>query len=243
MKAFVLLSLFASSLAYCQTAQDYKYISVPTKFEDSQINKFNLAASLAKQLKAKKYVVLSDDASKWPAEVSAQPCQVLKANIKDTGTMLRNRVDVILKDCNDKTVLESRGSSMIKEFEPGINDALILALGKLPASVGTVASVSEVVASNDKVESVENTNSSGVVLYTNGASTYQKIQTGEKQFILVVQNSASAFATFVESSRKDTFHVTLKDGKTTMAYVENGNLVVDMPSGNSFTTEVFKRTN
>ena len=243
MKAIILLSIAASSFAFAQSVQEYKYIAVPTNFADKQINTYKLSENLAKQLKAKRYVVVSENPAEWPVEIAGKPCQVLKANLLDTGTLFRNRVDLVLKDCNDKVVLESRGNSMIKEFDPGYSDALKLALVKLPASeaITPIATVAEV--KTEKAENQEAAMPSGIVLFINNGSTYQKIQTGEKQFILVQQNSSNSYATFVESSRKDMYHVTLNDGKTTMAYIEDGNLVIDMPHGNSYKKEIFSKSN
>lgn len=257
--SFVALNSFAQN-----SVADYKYISIPSKFKDKNMNGFGLSKLLASELKKKNYIAIGDNLAEWPAEIRSNPCSALTAELEDTSNMLRNRIDVNLKDCSGKTILNSRGSSMIKDFEQGFPDALKLSLVKLPASdpkqivSGTMSQGNDpvgispvtpeppvsTISSQYNQQQSENDKSTGVQVYSNGKLNLQKIQIGNGQFILANPNSSVPYATFSPSSRKDVFRVVLENGSMTLGFEENNAYVIELPnntSGTLFTREVFSK--
>lgn len=246
-KLSVLILSICSVIAFGQKVSDFKYVSVPEKFQTFK-NSFGLEKYLAQALKAKQYTAVSGDKSKWPNELVTNSCSVLNADVINDKTFLRNRVILQFKDCNDKVILESKGMTDIKEFEEGYQDALKQALLKVsvsnpvttlsiqPASTATnnVVVTSEVVTVNDTSQET------GASRFSNGRQDLQKVQIDANQFLLVKSNSSIPFATFKATTKRDVFRVKLENGNATIGYFENGNIVIEMPQSNGeYIKEVF----
>ncbi|MDQ1094859.1 MULTISPECIES: hypothetical protein [Chryseobacterium] len=237
-KIILITATICSALTFGQKVSDFRYVSVPQKFQTFK-NSFGLEGLLSKILKGKKYVVLSGDQNSWPAELKANPCQVINADVINDKSLLRNKVILAFKDCNGKTVLESKGTSMIKEFEEGFPDALQQAVKTVAVSnpVEQINIVSNVqsekpVAANNVSEPVTASASSGTVKYTNGKISLQKIQIDDSQFILAEPNSSIPYATFKATTKTDVFRVKLQNGSSTIGYVENGTITIEIPKEN-----------
>jgi hypothetical protein len=240
--------------AFCLTAvygqqkvSDYKYIIVPEKlqtFKDS----FGLEGFLIKGLNAKNYIAVKGSRDLWPDAVKENACSALNADIINDKSLLRNKVILQFKDCNDKVLLESKGMSMIKEYEEGFPDALKDALKKIPISapvsnlpVKTSNKPSEDNNSTPNTASVDQTSNAPTAgKYSNGKVTLQKIQIDSDQFILADANSTVPYATFKATSKKDVFRVKLQNGDSTIGYFENGNIIIEIQQSNGeFSKEVF----
>lgn len=244
-------------LAICSTAvfgqkvSDYKYISVPEKFESFK-NSYGLEVALKKALKGKGYIVLPTDNELWPSEAKENSCNVLNADVVNDKSLLANKVILQVKDCNKKTILESKGRSDIKEFEEGFADALNIALAKvgtsspvamLPAKTQVQTQTSNTTTSVAHTSVSETTTSAAAPTagnYSNGKVSVQKIQIDADQFILAKAGSSVPYAVFKVTSRKDVFIVKLADGNITTGYFENGNIVIEMPQADGkYSKEVF----
>jgi hypothetical protein len=235
-----------SVVAYGQKVSDYKYISIPAKFETFKGGSFGLEDFLAKALQSKKYVVLPASVDQWPAEAKDNSCNILNAEVVNDKSLFTNKVILQFKDCNKKVIFESKGRSDIKEFETGYPDALKNALITVNASVPVemlpstqsqavnTPSVSETAVQASSVAPTSNN-------YSNGKTDVQKIQIDDHQFILAKSGSSVPFAVFKASSKKDVFIVKLADGNATIGYFENGNIVIDIPqTDGKYSKEVFK---
>lgn len=244
----ILLSIFFVILAKAQTISDYKYIVIPAEFNDFKDNKaYGLSNLLEKSLKAKKYTVLPETKNDWPSDALMNPCSILNIDLLDDKSMFRNKLILQFKDCSNKVVFNEKGSSMIKEFEPGFQDALKQTLAKIPASNPTT--VVNKVAETTSAEPVkkdlrgseeEIMRTSNAVRYSNGTMTVQKIQIDNSQFILVDGNSSVPFATLKSTTKEGVFRVKLGSGESTIGYYENANIVIEMPKANGdYTKEVF----
>jgi len=241
-KLSILILTICSIIAFGQKVSDYKYVSIPEKFQTFK-NSFDLETVLANALKGKKYVILPSDKLKWPSEAMGNSCSIINADVINDKTMLRNRVILEFKDCNGKTILQSKGNSTIKEFEEGFQDALKQALVAVP-----VANPVAIVAQKEVEAPVNNTVSSTVAVstenivskYSNGKLDLQKVQIDNNQFILVKPNSSLPFATFKATTKRDVFRVKLENGDSTIGYFENGNIVIEFPQANGeYSKEVF----
>lgn len=231
-KVFIFTLAICSTIAFGQKMSDYKYVSIPDKFQTFNDN-FGLDGLLAKALKGKKYEILPANKDLWPAEAKNNACNVLNADVINDKSLFTNKVILQFKDCNNKLILESKGRSNIKEFEEGYQDALQQALMKttisnpvamLPAQVPNTDNTSQ--SSNSTVSaSVAPTSSN----FSNGKVDLQKIQLDENQFILAKAGDSVPFAIFITTSKKDVFIVKLANKMTTIGYFENGNIVIDIP--------------
>ncbi|MEI7486875.1 MAG: hypothetical protein WCJ72_05605 [Chryseobacterium sp.] len=241
-KLSILILTICSIISFGQKISDYKYVSIPEKFQTFK-SSFDLENFLANTLKGKKYVILQGDKLKWPSEARGNSCSIINADVINDKTMLRNRVILEFKDCNGKTILESKGNSTIKEFEEGFQDALKQALVVVPIS-NPVAIVAQ-----KEVETPVNSNVSSTVAvstentankYSNGKFDLQKVQIDNSQFILVKPNSSLPFATFKATTKADIFRVKLENGNSTIGYFENRNIVIEIPQANGeYAKEVF----
>ena len=244
-KIAIVLSTFCLTLIFGQKVSDYKYVSVPEVFQSFKKGDYGMGNLLVKSLKGKKFIVLPVDKQEWPAEVKQNQCNLLTADILNDSSFLKNKIILQFKDCNDKVILESKGSSNIKDFVEGYAEALQKSLVSVPVSnpVATVvennqmstqvtAEVKEAVTVTDNVQKA--------VKYSNGKLDLQKIQIDSNQFILADMNSSVPFATFRQTTKKDVFRVKLSNGEWTIGYFEGDNLVVEIPQSNGeFSKEIF----
>ena len=245
----VLFSIFLLISAKAQIVSDYKYVVIPDELANFKNSKsYGLDMILKNSLKAKKYEVLTDSKTNWPSDALINPCKILTAEVLDDKSMFRNKVILQFTDCSKKVILSEKGSSMIKEFEPGYQDALRQTLVKIPvynpkAAVENVveSKSSEVAKISSESNSKENsTQRSTALRYTNGKTTLQKIKIDDTQFILADGNSSVPFATFKSTAKKDVYRVKLASGESTIGYYDNGNIIIEMPKDNGeFVNEIF----
>lgn len=254
-KSFAFAFLFFTLLFSAQNITDYEYIYVPKKFKDFKTNEYNLNNLLKKALEAKKYKVIQDDIVNWPLELRENPCKVLNADLLNDSNMFRNRVKLQFSNCEKNVIFETKGSSMIKDFELGYQDAMAISLKNLQNSqpkeieilaIPTEKIVVETVVENPVQAVVASTNSATPEVskkaesYSNGKVNLQKVQISKDQFILVSSSSSVPFATFKNTAKADVYRVTLENGTSTIGYSENGNLVIEIPtSDGDFKKEVF----
>jgi hypothetical protein len=233
-KLSILMLAICSTVVFGQKVSDYKYVSIPEKFTSFKGDSYGLETALAKALKSKKYTVLPASKDQWPWEAKDNSCNVLNADVQNLKSFFSNKLKIEFKDCNNKVLFESKGSSDIKDFEEGLAEALKDALKSIgisnPVQVAATESTPAVVSSADN--------------YSNGKVEVQKIQIDANQFILAKSGSSVPFAIFRTTSKKDVFIVKLSDNTTTVTigYFENENLVIDIPQPNgTYLKEVFTK--
>lgn len=242
-KISILLFIILISIAKAQSVSDYKYIAFPSEFNDFKENKsYGLSVILEKALKSKKYTVLPESKSSWPAEAQTNPCRILNADVLNDKSMFRNKIILEFKDCNNKVITTEKGSSTIKEFEPGFQDALKIASAKIPVSnpnIQNMAKSEMPVQEQQKPVEPSKVSPQTALRFTKGNLTLQKIQIDNAQFILVDGNSSTPFATFKATAKNDVYRVKLGSGESTLGYFENGNIVIEMPKDGDFVKEIF----
>lgn len=63
--------------------------------------------------------------SEVPAELLQNPCEVLKADVKNESNMMTSKLQLVLNDCSNKTVFTSEiGKSREKEYKKSYQEAL-----------------------------------------------------------------------------------------------------------------------
>ncbi|WP_326982171.1 hypothetical protein VUJ46_18490 [Chryseobacterium sp. MYb264] len=250
-KISVVVFSFCLTVAFGQKVSDYKYIAVPEKLESFKRD-YGVKDFFIKSLKGKKYEVISAGKGQWPAEINGNTCNVIFADVKDDSSWLVNKVILEFKDCNDKVILESKARTDIKEFEEGFQDAVKKAMVNVSPSNPTVnlaaventqraEPVKEIATQNQTKEPATTTfTTSSATKFTNGKVNLQKIQLADDQFILADPNSSVPYATFKATAKKDVFRVKLANGESTLGYIENGNIVIEIPQASGdFSREVF----
>jgi hypothetical protein len=249
MKKITLIIVTAcSTFAFGQKVSDYKYVSLPSKFETFKED-FGLVEGFTKTLRSKNYTVIPADKQQWPAEAKENPCSVVAADVINDSGFLRNKVLVQFKDCNDKIISSVKGASNIKEYKEGYQDALKQTYVSIsPANPVAQKQQQTLVQQTESIEQPAITNTTSAdngtngVKFSNGKADYQKVQIDNSQFILVGTNSSSPFATFKATTKNDVFRVKMQNGDATLGYYENGNIIIEIPQSNGeYTKEIFSK--
>lgn len=264
-KSLQLLSIFFVAFLYGQQISDYQYILIPQKFKDSKTNRFGLNDLLTSKLKAKNYIVFNETLEQQPEQIINR-CEILKAEVSDASNFLTNKSRVTFRDCEDKVVATFDGKSNIKDFEPGMREALQSALKNLSPStqlknviaiqkelepeiiqkveikkqIQPLVSQKEDVAPTPSITETKTADKAEV--YTNGTLILNKILLSNGEFILVNPNDSIPYGIFKPSTKKDTFRVQMSDGTSTLGYLENGKIIVEKSNTDgSLKTEVFEK--
>lgn len=249
MKKLLLFSLLmAFATGFSQNISDYAYVYIPKEFQDAKANKYGLKDLLKSKLKAKKYIIVE--------EPTNSTCEMLKAEVADTSNFMKNKVQISFKDCNNKEIANYEGKSSIKEFEPGMKEALQFAMSNVAVSAPKSSEmvvlkeksepVSEKITEN-KVEHSTTKNETPAEnkaeSFSNGFLNLNKITISQNQFILANPNNSVPFAIFKASTKKDVYHVQLENGSHTLGYFENGKIVIEVPTsdGNYKKEEFLKK--
>ncbi|MDQ0476949.1 hypothetical protein [Chryseobacterium sp. MDT2-18] len=266
-KILQIFTLLFLPFLYGQQVSDYQYIYVPEKFSDTEVNKFDLNDLLKLKLKQKKFTVITESKEKWPAELLQNPCHILTAELLNSSNMFKNRLKIEFKDCQTTTISSLEGKSSIKEFEPGMRDALEDAAKKVPVSMpvekSMVTEKVEPAKIKQKSETVKKdlplvsesknikvvpapkegaTAGQKAEVYSNGTLSVNRIFLANGEFILVHPNNSVLYATFKPSTKKDVYRVQLADETATLGYFENGEIIVELVnSDGSFRKEVFSK--
>lgn len=223
MKKITLIIVTAcSTFAFGQKVSDYKYVSLPSKFETFKED-FGLVEGFTKTLRSKNYTVIPADKQQWPAEAKENPCSVVAADVINDSGFLRNKVLVQFKDCNDKVISSVKGASNIKEYKEGYQDALKQTYVSISPANPVVQTQQQMrVQQTESIEQPAITNTTSAdngnngVKFSNGKADYQKVQIDNSQFILVGTNSSSPFATFKATTKNDVFRVKMQNGDATL---------------------------
>lgn len=192
---------------------------------------------------------------------------MITAEISDTSSMFTNKVNIDFKDCKNNSILSLNGKSAIKEFEPGMRDALEDATKKIPTSLQVERPFAKkteepkeetprtdftrkeiaVIPETKTVQIVaasktEATAEIKAEIYSNGTLTLNKIFLANGEFILVNPNNSIPYATFKPTGKKDVYRVQLSDGTSTIGYLENEKIAIELTnSDGNFSTEVFSK--
>lgn len=136
MKTWLSSLIFLSAMTLnAQELKDYEYIIIPESFTDFTKNEYSLKSHLNQYLKDKNYKPISFNKNNWPIEIQNNPCIALKADIKKAKSFLNNKLEINFTDCQQQVIYSTEGTSRIKEFQEGYQEALKLAANYIPASM------------------------------------------------------------------------------------------------------------
>ena len=127
MRNFLVLffAFILSTSVFAQSVKDYKYVIVPTQFEflkgadQYQLNSLTIFLFNKYGFDAYK------NGLETPAYVYDDRCNVLYADVEDQKGLLRTKLKVILRDCNNKIIFTSQeGDSKNKLYKESYHEAL-----------------------------------------------------------------------------------------------------------------------
>lgn len=242
-----IMALTAAVLASAQNISSYQFVRFPEQFSDFNNNQYKLRDMLKTGLQRKNFTLV--EAGTAPAET----CSVLTADIKNTSSMFRNRLDVIFKDCKDQPVATYRGMSLEKDFETGYREALLQAVSQLPASTSNSTAYVQAVATSEPAKTQttmpqtpsaasQGSSAKGAAeVFTNGSLRLNKIVLSSNQFIFANPDNSVPFAVFNQSGKPDVFHVKLQTGWA-LGYYQGEDYVLEIPGADgSVERQVLKR--
>lgn len=123
--ALFILLLFAVAGYSQSTINNYKYVLVPEKFDFlKEDNQYGLNISTKLLLQQKGFTALMDEET-LPAELVANKCNALRAEVVQKKGLFVTNLTLLLKDCQGNVIFKSKeGKSREKEFMAAYNLAL-----------------------------------------------------------------------------------------------------------------------
>ena len=119
--SITLIAIFVASqtLLTAQTNLDqYKYVSVPNRFDFMKSSDQFQISSLAKFLLTKNKFTVLEDLEKYPADLAANQCLLLNLNVEQIKGFLKTKLEVQFLNCKNQVVFKSDiGMSREKDFK------------------------------------------------------------------------------------------------------------------------------
>ena len=123
-----LMAIFVASqtLLIAQTSLDqYKYVSVPNRFDFMKSSDQFQISSLAKFLLTKNKFTVLENLEKYPADLAANQCLLLNLNVEQIKGFLKTKLEVQFLNCKNQVVFKSDiGISREKDFKTAYHQAL-----------------------------------------------------------------------------------------------------------------------
>ncbi len=232
MKKIVLLFILISSYAFSQSINDYQYVIVPVKFDflkkDDQYRLNTLTKLLLQKYGFKTYI------NNEEIPLNLERCNFLYANVTETSGMFATKVKVVLKDCKENVIFETKlGESREKDYTLAYNEALREAGKsfddlnyKYNGKNGYVTQTTPVI---NQVETEPTVNSdsaatTGVFYFAQPTTTGFQVVNNEPKVILRLFNTSQKNVFIAE---KETIKgvVIFKNGQWFFEYYENAKLV------------------
>ena len=126
--SITLIAIFVASqtLLTAQTNLDqYKYVSVPNRFDFIKSSDQFQISSLAKFLLTKNKFTVLENLEKYPADLAANQCLLLNLNVEQIKGFLKTKLEVQFLNCKNQVVFKSDiGMSREKDFKTAYHQAL-----------------------------------------------------------------------------------------------------------------------
>lgn len=122
----LILVLFVIANCFAQNnLNNYKYVLVPKKYDFlKEENQYRLNELSQYLFDLHGFTALFEGAE-YPRDLKLDRCLALRSNVIKGSGMLKTKLNVVLKDCNDKVVYSSKtGESREKEYKVAYNKAL-----------------------------------------------------------------------------------------------------------------------
>ncbi len=125
MKKSFLLALFLGVTMLVSAQDHYKFIIIPTTFPgiSEGIDPYGTCAAVQKELSGKD-IPCFFESQDHPLDY----CDGLRVTLTKGKSLLKNKVEMQMVDCMNRTVWEGEGVGMSKDFRPGYAEAIADAL-------------------------------------------------------------------------------------------------------------------
>lgn len=130
----VIFIIFQTSL-YAQTdLNQYKYVSVPDRFDFMKTNDQFQMSSLTQFLLTKKGFTVLESIENYPSDLAVNSCLLLDVNIEKIKGFLKTKLEVQFINCKKEVVFRSAiGSSKEKDFKMAYHQAIRAAFDSMEA--------------------------------------------------------------------------------------------------------------
>jgi hypothetical protein len=157
--SITLITIFVASqtLLTAQTNLDqYKYVSVPNRFDFMKSSDQFQISSLAKFLLTKNKFTVIEDLEKYPADLAANQCLLLNLNVEQIKGFLKTKLEVQFLNCKNQVVFKSDiGMSREKDFKTAYHQALRAAFSSVSEANYKFNETVDTVSTNEKPISVK----------------------------------------------------------------------------------------
>lgn len=154
-----LVAIFVASqtLLTAQTNLDqYKYVSVPNRFDFMKSSDQFQISSLAKFLLTKNKFTVLENLEKYPADLAANQCLLLNLNVEQIKGFLKTKLEVQFLNCKNQVVFKSDiGISREKDFKTAYHQALRAAFSSVSEANYKFNETVDKVPTNEKPISVK----------------------------------------------------------------------------------------
>lgn len=232
----------AAQFSQAQNISNYKYIIVKEVFQDFKNEDFQLDILLKSSLRKKNYEIFSENFTNIPLDLQINPCLSLTADVKELSASFQNKLNIEFKDCENKTVGEFVGSSKIKDFKKGYQDALNLALKNVPnfQSANNVKIANDINLSNTPTKELTEKETNKIEkeildLYNYDGKKFNLLKK-DGRLILIDLLTNKIELQMLPSSKENIFH-SIIEGKNskiqTIAFLSDNKIEVEIPKGNN----------
>ena len=154
-----LIAIFVASqtLLTAQTNLDqYKYVSVPNRFDFMKSSDQFQISSLAKFLLTKNKFTVLENLEKYPADLAANQCLLLNLNVAQIKGFLKTKLEVQFLNCKNQMVFKSDiGMSREKDFKTAYHQSLRAAFSSVSEANYKFNETVDKVSTNEKPISVK----------------------------------------------------------------------------------------
>lgn len=229
--------LLVSGKTKAQDLSAYKYVIVPKSFEFTSENDQYQLNSLTAFLFEKHGFEAIMESDPFPEDLKNNLCSALYADaLSDSGMFsFVTKVKVVLKNCNQQTVFESKeGRSRLKEYKFAYQEALRDAFSSVESLNHVYKKASDKIATTEvsKKETISKAPENSYekpgmenVLFEFNGDDYQLVENGGN-WVLKKVNSKSTEANLYKTNTEN-FVFRSEKINGTAYFDENGNLVVE----------------
>ena len=130
----VIFIIFHTSLDAQTDLNQYKYVSVPDRFDFLKTNDQYQMNSLTQFLLTKKGFTVLESIENYPSDLAANSCLLLDVNVEKIKGFLKTKLEVQFINCKKEVVFRSAiGTSKEKDFKTAYHQAIRAAFDSMEA--------------------------------------------------------------------------------------------------------------
>ena len=130
----VIFIIFQTSLDAQTDLNQYKYVSVPDRFDFMKTNNQYQISSLTQFLLTKKGFTVLESIENYPSDLAANSCLLLDINVEKIKGFLKTKLELQFINCKKEMVFRSAiGTSKEKDFKMAYHQAIRAAFDSMEA--------------------------------------------------------------------------------------------------------------